>query len=236
MAIVYKHIRKDNNEVFYIGIGTSSKRAYSIDGRNNYWHHIADKHGYDVVVTHIDIIWEEACAIEKYLISFYGRKDLNEGTLVNMTDGGDGTNNVIIKQETRDKLSRAFKGRIFSEEHRRKLSERQKGKNAYWYGKKVSEETCRKKSESLKGKKRSDESKLKYSQSKTGDKNPMKREDIRKRVSKKLKGKKYPNRVVINKKKHNIIECPFCGYMGDNISGGMTRWHFNNCKSIKNKD
>ena len=28
MAIVYRHIRLDKNEVFYIGIGKTEKRAY----------------------------------------------------------------------------------------------------------------------------------------------------------------------------------------------------------------
>ncbi len=37
MAIVYKHIRLDNDTVFYIGIGKNQKRPYSKNYRNKYW-------------------------------------------------------------------------------------------------------------------------------------------------------------------------------------------------------
>jgi hypothetical protein len=90
MAIVYLHRRNDTNEVFYIGISHNKYRANSACSRNPHWHNIVNKAGYTIEITHKDIIWEEACSIEKYLICFYGRKDLNEGHLVNMTDGGDG--------------------------------------------------------------------------------------------------------------------------------------------------
>lgn len=94
MAIVYTHIRKDKNQVFYVGIGKDISRAYSKSGRSNYWHNIVNKYGYDVLITHNDICKEEACSIEKYLICFYGRKDLNLGPLVNLTDGGESNQNL----------------------------------------------------------------------------------------------------------------------------------------------
>lgn len=93
MAVVYTHIRKDNNEVFYVGVGKHKSRAFDKRQRNKHWYHIVNKHGYNVNITHCDLCIEEAFCIEKYLISFYGRKDLKSGTLVNMTDGGDGTVN-----------------------------------------------------------------------------------------------------------------------------------------------
>lgn len=94
MAIVYQHRRLDNGEVFYVGIGSKDTRAYYNRSRNIHWHNIANKHGYSVEITHRDLCWEEACSIEQYLISFYGRRDLNEGSLVNMTSGGEGANNL----------------------------------------------------------------------------------------------------------------------------------------------
>jgi uncharacterized protein involved in tellurium resistance len=36
----------------------------------------------------VNTIWEEACKKETFFISYYGRKDLGLGSLVNMTDGG----------------------------------------------------------------------------------------------------------------------------------------------------
>lgn len=47
MAIVYKHIRKDTNEVFYIGIGNDIKRVTSLHHRNPLWHNIVNKVGFD---------------------------------------------------------------------------------------------------------------------------------------------------------------------------------------------
>jgi hypothetical protein len=93
MAIVYQHRRVDTKEVFYIGIGKSIKRAYDKTGRSLYWNKYTAKYEYEIEITHEDIIWEEACSIEKYLISFYGRKDLRLGALINQTDGGEGAIN-----------------------------------------------------------------------------------------------------------------------------------------------
>ena len=91
MAYLYRHIRLDKNEPFYIGIGSDEKykRAYSKNDRNQYWHHIANK-GYEVEIMLDNLTWEEACKKEKEFIKLYGRNDLNEGSLVNMTDGGEG--------------------------------------------------------------------------------------------------------------------------------------------------
>jgi predicted transcriptional regulator with HTH domain len=108
MAIVYIHRRKDIEDtflnVFYVGIGSKKTRAKSLEGRTSNWFNIVNKHGHNIEITHENICWEEACAIEKYLISFYGRKDLKKGKLVNLTDGGDGLCNPSIN--TRIKLSK----------------------------------------------------------------------------------------------------------------------------------
>lgn len=93
MAVVYTHTRLDNNVVFYVGIGAAD-RPYHKRQRNRHWHNIVNKCGYRVDITHNDICIEEACSIERYLIAFYGRSDQNLGTLVNMTDGGEGTVNI----------------------------------------------------------------------------------------------------------------------------------------------
>jgi hypothetical protein len=44
MAYVYKHIRKDTNEIFYIGIGVNINRKDSKYSRNKHWHSIVKKH------------------------------------------------------------------------------------------------------------------------------------------------------------------------------------------------
>ena len=92
MAYLYRHIRLDKNEPFYIGIGSDEKykRAYSKNDRNQHWHNIVNKIEYEVEIVLDELSWEEACNKEIEFIKIYGRKDLNEGTLVNMTDGGEG--------------------------------------------------------------------------------------------------------------------------------------------------
>ena len=125
MAYVYKHIRKDRNEVFYIGIGTQDKfkRAFSKIKRNDFWRNIASKTEYEVVIIYDGLTWEEACLKEIELISIYGRRDLGKGTLVNMTDGGDGSINVKHTTEwyERQKLNNNKKGKPISESHKKAL-------------------------------------------------------------------------------------------------------------------
>lgn len=103
MAIVYKHT-KPNGELFYVGIGVYKKRAYSKHGRNRYWHNTVNKYGYNVEILFSDISYNEAKSIESYLIKYYGRKDLGLGSLVNMTDGGEGSLNM--NEEERRKRSK----------------------------------------------------------------------------------------------------------------------------------
>lgn len=103
MAIVYKHIRKDTNEVFYIGVGADKRRAYTKKGRNNFWQNIVNKTEYDVIILYTGLSYEEAYHKEKELIAEYGRRDLNKGTLCNLTDGGEGSPNQITTNIKRQK-------------------------------------------------------------------------------------------------------------------------------------
>ena len=103
MACLYRHIRLDKNEPFYIGIGKTEQRAYSDKNRNKHWLNIA-KNGYEVEVLFSDLTWDEACKKEIEFILLYGRKDKNTGCLCNMTDGGEGQLNRVISEETRYKL------------------------------------------------------------------------------------------------------------------------------------
>ena len=105
MAVVYIHKTLDTKEVFYVGIGKKESRAYRVDSRTSIWKNVVSKHGLLVEITHNDIVWEEACSIEKYLIAFYGRRDLGTGTLVNMTEGGEGNANPYRTEEWRKKQS-----------------------------------------------------------------------------------------------------------------------------------
>ncbi len=88
-VVVYQHRRVNDSEIFYIGIGRKN-RPYSNTGRNDHWTNYTNKYDYIVDILFENLTWEEACIKEKSLILYHGRRDLKEGTLVNMTDGGDG--------------------------------------------------------------------------------------------------------------------------------------------------
>jgi len=119
MAIVYQHRRKDTNEVFYIGIGKSKNRARSKRARNTYWLNIVNKFGYETDILIDGISWEEAIQVEIGLIKDIGRLDLKKGSLVNMTDGGEGLSNA--SKETISKFKKARIGKRLSEETKDRL-------------------------------------------------------------------------------------------------------------------
>lgn len=141
---IYRHIRPDTDQVFYIGKGKNRRNTYTYerskaqDRRNPFWWNVVHKNDDRYV---IEIMMEfdnepECDAKEIELIALYGRADRHKGTLTNLTDGGDGSTNMIVTEETRQRL-------------RAKLS----GVNHPNYGKKLSAATCQKKSDALKGSK-----------------------------------------------------------------------------------
>jgi hypothetical protein len=113
MAYVYTHTRADTNEVFYVGIGNTPnhKRAYDYGKRNKHWYAIASKTTYTVCIVYDDLTWKEACIKERELISKYGRVDMATGTLCNWTNGGEGSNGAIVREETRLKITKAKTGK-----------------------------------------------------------------------------------------------------------------------------
>ncbi len=113
MPYLYRHIRLDKNEPFYIGIGGDKnfKRAYEKRGRSKFWHKLVNKSAYEVEILLYDLTKEDVKVKEKEFIALYGRKDKNAGPLVNMTDGGDGLINLIFSDEHKKKLSITAKAR-----------------------------------------------------------------------------------------------------------------------------
>lgn len=133
MAYLYKHTRLDTNEVFYIGIGSDNKykRANTRQGRNKFWKRVVAKTDYKVDIIAFDISIEEARRNEIFFIELYGRRDLNLGTLVNLTDGGESVINLNIESQLSKKLklkgnkngtgNKGNIGRIVSNETKNKL-------------------------------------------------------------------------------------------------------------------
>ena len=172
MAIVYIHRKKDIQDpflnVFYVGISKNYRRPTIKYKRNSMWNRIVKKHGYQIEITHENISWEEACSIERYLISFYGRHDLKLGYLSNMTDGGDGAVNFIRSE----KLNKEHSLRMSGENNPMYGKSAQTGRKGFFTGGKHSEETKKRISETLL------KNKFKHS------------EETKKIISDKLKGRK----------------------------------------------
>jgi hypothetical protein len=124
MAYVYRHIRLDKNEPFYIGIGSDDRfrRANEKSRRNKHWYNIVKKSDYETEILFDDLSWDEACKKEIEFIELYGRCDLGTGSLVNLTGGGDGAYKTIPSQETRRKLSIKAKGKVYKEVTKDKIS------------------------------------------------------------------------------------------------------------------
>jgi hypothetical protein len=130
---VYIHKKSTTGEVFYVGKG-SGNRAYNRSNRTLWWKRLVAKHGYDVEIVASGLQEWYAFELEVELITRYGRRDINEGSLINRTDGGDGCSGVIFTEEVRKKISDSkignthTLGKKFTEEHRRKISEAHRGK------------------------------------------------------------------------------------------------------------
>ena len=90
--ILYRHIRPDKDEPFYIGIGEKYRATNFLDGRNKHWKSIFNQNNKNIEVDILEegLSWEDACKKEVWWISFYGRSDLGKGPLCNLTNGGEG--------------------------------------------------------------------------------------------------------------------------------------------------
>ena len=143
---VYAYLRKSNLTPYYIGKG-SGNRMFSNQ-------HLVSvpKDKTKIVILESNLSEVGALAIERRMIRWWGRKDLNTGILHNKTDGGDGVSGIIpwhkgiaigdrLSDSGRDKISQAHKNKIVTNEVRKKLSDKKVGKNNFMFGKTHSEET-----------------------------------------------------------------------------------------------
>jgi predicted GIY-YIG superfamily endonuclease len=146
MAIVYRHIRLDKNEPFYIGISSDDYRPYRSHSRNNLWRKIVSKTSYEVEILFDGISREIACEKEIEFIKLYGRINNNTGILSNLTDGGDGSfgreitsqhrKNIIDNhigmtgknhsEKSKIKIKLALTGQKLNEVRKKKISESMK--------------------------------------------------------------------------------------------------------------
>lgn len=166
---LYRHIRPDKNEPFYIGVGDyfgygrarKYKRAFTVKGRNSIWQRIYKKNNYEIEV---DIIlesgdWNYIIKKEIEFISLYGRINNDTGILSNMTNGGEGCVGYRHTKETLVILSEYLKiakeklNRPEVRDKMKKFYESRKGKKVMPEGFVFSAESKKKMSDSRSGSK-----------------------------------------------------------------------------------
>lgn len=122
---VYAYLRSEDSDCskkhtpYYIGKGVG-KRAIR-------WHQGVGvpKDKTKIVILESNLTEIGALALERRMISWWGRKDLGNGVLINKTDGGDGISGAVLSPETRAKMSTAKQGKPLpprSDEHKKNLS------------------------------------------------------------------------------------------------------------------
>jgi hypothetical protein len=121
--VVYAYLRKSNFTPYYIGkgrINRTTAKAHNVKVPTD---------PNRIVILEKNLTDLGACAIERRLIKWYGRKDLGTGILRNMTDGGDGTIGYRHTPESKTKISIANKGRSISVEAQQRRIDKIKGKS-----------------------------------------------------------------------------------------------------------
>lgn len=108
MFCTYAHYTPQG-KLFYIGKGSSLRRAKNFKNRNKYWNNVVKKHGKPKV--EILATWStesEAFEHEKFLILCF--RNLNYD-LCNLTDGGEGVSGYKQTAEHKAKTNLKLKGR-----------------------------------------------------------------------------------------------------------------------------
>lgn len=125
---LYVHYRLDKKEAFYIGISTKYRkkdydRAFCYRKRSEFWKRVCNKTRYNVMIISESDDKQEIINQEINYIKVLGKKKDKTGTLVNITDGGEGLLGHSIKwtEDMKNKIREANKKRVISDLTREKL-------------------------------------------------------------------------------------------------------------------
>ena len=203
MYYIYRITNKVNGKT-YIGQHKYKKLDDSYIGSGKRLHLAYKKYGIENFKKEILVFniskREHADLLEKTFIASE-REKVGAKNCYNISDGGNGGNTGPVSEETRQKLSKAHKGKHRSEETKMKISESKKGQPGTWKGKHLPEETKRKISEAKKGREFTEEHRRKLSEAKKGktpwNKGKHHSDDSKKKMSEAHKGK-----LAWNKGKH----------------------------------
>lgn len=124
---IYLHIRLDNGNPFYVGKG-KDKRCLVKRQRSFHWKNMANKYGYDILILEKNLSEQEAFEKEIYWIKRLGRKELNQGLLVNFSNGGEGSSGRKMSQKNKEAIIISNKKRVASKIQKEKVASLYKGK------------------------------------------------------------------------------------------------------------
>jgi hypothetical protein len=117
---IYSHIRKTDGKCFYIGKGKGN-RYKNIIGRNQYWHNVVNKYGFETKILVNNISEEKAFELESYFCEQIGYENLCNLRKENGWGGWSHTEESKLKQ------SLAMSGKTHTQETKNKISLSKKG-------------------------------------------------------------------------------------------------------------